>query len=249
MNIGNLITLIIKSFVDVLKPRVLRLLAVPFLGSFLLWSLITWLSWGWITSLGLRLYDLSLMQRLVQLLEPYFTMTSNPLVAVTAGAIIFVVILPAALVTAILLASAILIPVFVSELRRSEFPNLKKASNSILSSLRHSLSYSVRYLFVWIGTLPFWISFPIAAIVIPYVLLSWFNSRVFSWEALMEISSGPEAKAFMKQNSRSLFWLGILTTPLYYIPLFNLLAPVFVSSIFTRYCVTQFRDFRFVPNT
>ena len=237
-----LFPVLLKAFKDILKPKILSVIILPFLGSFLVWGLITWMMWDWILSLGFRLYKVGLMQRLVEILAPYFTLSQDPLVAVTAGAFIAVVILPAAFVTALMITSVVLVPILVNELRKTDFPTIIKKSNSMFAGTGVSISYSMKYFFSWIGSLPFWVMIPGGAIVIPYLLLSWFNSRLFTWEIMTEIANPEEIKIFVNENSKPLFLLGLMTSILYYIPVLNLVAPVIVSAAFARFCLTRFQE-------
>ncbi len=238
---NSLIPILISAFKDVLRPKILAVITLPFLGSFVIWGLITWLTWDWILGLGFKLYNLGIMQRLVQILSPYFALSADPLVGVTAGAFILVVIVPAALITALFITSVVLVPILVSELRKTDFPDLVKKSNSIFTGTGTSISYSLKYIFAWIGSLPFWVAIPFGAVFIPYLLLAWFNSRLFAWEVMTEIATKEETRAFVKKNSKPLFMLGLLTSFLYYIPVLNFVAPVIVSAAFARFCLSRFK--------
>lgn len=236
-----LIPVFLKAFKDILRPKILSVIILPFLGSFVIWGSITWLAWDWILNLGFKLYNLALIQRFIEILSPHFLISQDPLVAVTTGAFILVVILPAAIITALFITSVILVPILVGELRKTDFPDIAKKSNSIFTGTGVSISYSLKYLFAWVGSLPLWVAIPFGPILIPYVLLAWFNSRLFTWEIMTEIASPDEIRVFIKKNSRTLFFLGLLTSILYYIPILNFVAPVIVSAAFARFCLTRFK--------
>jgi CysZ protein len=231
------------SLLDILKPRILSLLLLPFFGSFAIWGLVTYLLWDWITGLGLSLYSWIWMQKLVEVLSPLVQFTENPIVAVVATVFILFVIFPAALITALFITSVVLVPALVSELRKKEFPTLVKKSTSIFTGTSVSLAYSIKYFASWIGSLPFWL-IPGGALIVPFLLIAWFNSRLLAWEVLTEVATGDEIKFFVKDYSKKLFILGLMTAPLYYIPVINILAPVVTSSLFARYCLTHLQDFR-----
>lgn len=237
-----LLPIIISAFKDIFRPRILSIVIVPFLGSFIIWSLVTWALWDWILSLGFKLYNLGVMQRLVEILSPYFALTQDPLISVTAAAFIIVVIFPAAIITALLITSVVLVPILVNELRKTDFPTVLKKSNSMFTGTGTTLSYSLKYFFSWVASLPFWIAIPFGALIIPYVLLAWFNSRIFAWEVMIEIASPEETRIFVKKNTKHLFILGLLTSILYYIPIVNFVAPVIVSAVFARYCLTHSKE-------
>ena len=236
-----LISVLLKSLRDVLRPKILAVMALPFLASFLIWSLVTWFAWDWILDLGFKFYSIGIMQRMIEMLSPYFLVTQDPLMSVTAAVFIVIVIFPAAIVTALLITSALLVPIIVDELRSADFPSIVKKSNSIFTGALTSFSYSIKYLIYWIGSLPFWVAIPFGALFIPFLLLAWFNSRLFAWEVMAEIATNEETKVFVKENSRSLFMLGLFTSFFYYIPLVNFFAPVISSAAFARYCLTRFK--------
>jgi hypothetical protein len=237
---AELIPILFRSLKDILMPKILRLLILPFVGSFMLWTLITWMIWDWIIRLGFQLYNFDPMQRLVEILSPYFVLSSDPIVAVTAGVFILVIIVPAAIITAMLIASSLIVPALVSELRKIEFTQINGKPNTLIYGLYISIIYSAEYILMWIGLVPFWIALPLGTIIIPYVLLSWFNSRLFAWEVMLEIATPEVSEKFIKQNSKNLFLLGLLTSIFYYIPFVNLFAPVISSAGFARYCLTRY---------
>lgn len=233
--------LIWLSLLDILKPKVLILLLLPFFISFMLWGFVTYLSWDWITGLGLSLYNQPWMQKLVELLSPITQFSENPLVAVIVLVFILFVIFPAALITALLITSIILVPVLVAELRKNDFPTLVKKSTSMLTGTGTSLAYSIKYFASWVGSLPFWL-IPGGALVVPFLLIAWFNSRLLSWEVLTEVTEPNEIREIMKKNSKPLFILGLVTAPLYYIPVVNIVAPVLTSALFARYCLNLLKE-------
>jgi hypothetical protein len=236
-------SMILLGLKDVLKPKIMAVLLLPFFGSALIWSLITYFSWDWITGLGLEIYNFSIIQRFVEIISPYFQFTSNPLVFVTTAVFLILIIFPAAMITALFITSVVLVPILVTELRKSDFPTMVKKSTNMFTGTTISIGYSIKYFASWIGSLPFWILIPGGALIIPYLLISWFNSRLLTWEILAEIATPEDIKPFAEAHSRPLFILGLITSALYYVPLLNFIAPVIVSSIFTRYCLSHYSKF------
>lgn len=236
---NHVLTSFSRSFPDLWNRKVILKLFLPFVLSFVFWSLVTWLGWEWILSLGFKLYNSTLMQGFVTVIAPYFTLTEDPLVAVTAAVFILAVILPSALITAIFVASLILVPIMVESLRSKEFAHLHKKSNSIFAGTGTSLVYSLKYAAMWIATLPLWLIVPGGAILVPFFLLSWFNSRLFAWESLIEVTDPVSARHFLINYTKPLFFLGILTSSLYLIPVLNILAPSLSAAAYARFCLTQ----------
>lgn len=236
----NAFSILIESLKDLLRPRILAVMIVPFLGSFAIWFIITMLMWDWIMGLGIQFYSWTLVQKLVEMLSPLFVITEDPISSVIVAAFILVVILPAALITAMFITSLLLVPIMVKDLRQREYPQLKAHTNSIFTGVGTSLLYSFKYFVAWIVTLPLWLIIPGGAVIIPYLLISWLNSRLFPWEIMVEIADGKEIQPFVSRNSKPLLGWGLITGLIYYVPIVNLIAPVITTAVFARYCLQQY---------
>lgn len=232
----------LASLRDILRPRILAVMLVPFFLSAVLWSLVVWLSWDWILNVGFSFYHSPVIQGLVNILSPIFRLTEDPIAFVTVGAFILVVVFPAALITALFITSVLLVPTLVSELRKNEFTQLTKKSSSMFTGTGTSIMYSLKYFATWVATLPLWVIIPGGALIIPLLLVAWFNSRLFAWEVLTEVADKSEIQGFVAQNSRPLFALGLLTAGLYYIPFVNFIAPVITSAAFARFCLKKYAN-------
>lgn len=235
----HLFYFLISAFKDILRPRIISIVIMPFIGSFLVWGIITYFLWGWLTSLGVSLYNVGWIQSAVLWLKEYVVISEDPFVFLTTFGITLGVILPLALISALLITSIFLVPVIVDEIRKIDFPTLLKKSNSIFAGTGASLSLSAKYFFTWVGTLPLWVIIPGGNIIIPFLLLAWFNSRLFTWEVLIEIADKNEVKLFIKNQRWELFGLGLITAFLYFIPFVNFIAPVLTAASFSRYCLNR----------
>ena len=229
----------LTAFKDILRPKIVGLLLTPFIGSILFWGSLTYFLWGWLTNLGILLFQTSLIQSMIDLLSSYLIIGHDPFVFFTKFFFILAVILPLSLITALIITSIFLVPIVVEELRKTDFPSLVKKSNSIFSGTTATLSISAKYFSSWIGTLPLWFLFPGANLIVPYLLLSWFNSRLFTWEVMIEISTNTETKEFIQNHFINLWSLGLLTSILYFIPILNFIAPVLTAAAFSRYCLAN----------
>jgi len=236
---GDVITAFLNAFRDLARPRLWALMLAPFLGSFALWGILTWLLWDVFENWGLLLYKMPWMQQFAEWLAPYFVLTENPLVFLTVAVVIVMGVLPAALVTAVLITSIFLVPVLVQELRKGEFSQITKKSGSFLEGTGTSLLYSLKYMVTWIVTLPLWILIPAGPVIVPFLLLAWFNSRILTWEVLTEVGTSTENQRFLHNYSKELFILGLLSAFFYYIPVVNFVAPVIASAAYARFCLMK----------
>lgn len=235
----SLLYFFFKAFKDILKPRIISVVIMPFLFSFVAWGILTYFLWGWMEGLGIAFYNFDWVQSFVAWLNAYFTLSQDPFIWITTLGVTLGVILPLAFITALLLTSIFLVPVVVDEIRKADFPTLIKKSNSIFAGTTASISLSAKYFFTWVGTLPLWLIIPGGKIVIPFLLLAWFNSMLFTWEVLVEVADTQEVKLFIKKHRWELFSLGLLTSTLYFVPVLNFGAPVITAACFSRYCLNR----------
>ena len=61
---------------------------------------------------------------------------------------------------------------------------------------------------------------------------------------MAEHASAEEYHALVSRNQGRLYVLGLLLALLYYVPLINLLAPVFSGLAFTHFCLSQLAKMR-----
>ena len=239
MSTLNYSSLIILALKDLARPKVILAIILPFVASILLWIGIGFAVWGELSELVVGLLNSNWVKQLVvsfpslqSFLETLFSFTIKFF-------FVFLIVLPLMTITATILVSIFLVPVLVAEIKKTDFPSLIKKSSSIFTGTATTLSYSIKYFLSWLGSIPLWFV-PFAAIIIPFLLLSWFNSRVFTFEVLTEVAGTGEIKTFIEKNGRQLFILGCMTGLLYWIPFVNLIAPLITSAVFSRFCITQY---------
>ncbi len=78
------------------------------------------------------------------------------------------------------------------------------------------------------------------ALLLPLMLTSaYLNQRMFRYDALAEHASAAEFAHILRTSRGDLFLLGALLSLLLYVPLINLLAPVFSGLAFTHFCLAR----------
>ncbi len=239
----NYSSLFLSALKDLFRPRVLLALFLPFVFSLGIWTLIAILSWDNINQLIASILQWSAIQSLMSIAPWLTSFLGGTIGFIIKTVFILAVVLPLMAITATILISIFLVPVLVSELRTNQFPNLKKHSSSIFSGTLTTIGFSIKYFFSWLGSVPLWF-IPFGAFIVPFLLLSWFNSRVFTFEVLTEVASKSEIQQFVESHSRTLFILGCLTSLVYWIPGLNLVAPLVASAVFSRYCIGQYAEDR-----
>jgi CysZ protein len=238
----KLLPIFFLAFRDLFRPKVILLCTLPFILSFIFWGIVTYFSWSTFTAWGFAIFESQSVQAFLDWTSNYFSLSAMPFIWLVRLFIVFALIMPLALISALLITSIILIPMIVEEIRKNDFPTLVKKSQSFLKGSTATLSISAKYFFSWIGTMPLWFIIPGGSLIVPFLLLSWFNSRLFTWEVLIECASREESKVFVREHSFELWLLGLLTSILYFVPVLNFIAPVITGAAFSRYVLTEINN-------
>lgn len=222
---------------DLAHPRILAILLLPMLGAIFLWTALAWFFWdAWTAGLGALMEGTAAMRWLVAQGAAWLTQS-------TAALLVVVLLVPAILVTAILITELLAMPVIVSVAARA-FPALeKRAGSTIVGSLANAAVAIVIFALLWIATLPLWLT-GVGALVLPALNSAYLNQRLFRYDALAEHASREEFGLIVAANKGRLYGLGLLLSPLYYVPFVNLVAPVVTGLAFTHFCLAELARLR-----
>lgn len=226
-----------RALRDLGEPRVLAILLLPMLGAIVLWSLLAWSFWGtWIDALR-SLIDATAAARWLATHGADWVLESLSTVAA------IVLLLPAMLITAMVVNELVAMPVIVSVAGRA-YPGLAKhAGGTVIGSVGNaSVAISV-FVLLWLATLPLWLT-GIGAAVLPALNSAWLNQRLFRYDALAEHASREEYREIVTRARGRLYLLGLLLALLYYVPFVNLIAPVVAGLAFTHFCLDELARLR-----
>lgn len=215
---------------DLAQPRILAVLFLPMIGAIVLWSVLAMFFWdAWTTNLRALIEGTAAMQWL----------TSRGMTWVLESLSVVVVLallVPAALITAVLITELVAMPVVVSVASRA-YPGLEKRSGgSLAGGVANAAAGSAIFLVLWLGTLPLWLT-GIGVVILPPLISAYLSQRLFRYDALAEHASRDEYLEIVKRNRNRLYLLGLVVAPLYYVPLVNLAAPVISGLVFTHFCL------------
>ena len=70
------------------------------------------------------------------------------------------------------------------------------------------------------------------------------NQQLFRYDALSEHASKQEIKMICASNRYSLWGLGLLTSLIQFVPLLNLLAPIFTALVFIHFGLAHLKILR-----
>lgn len=225
---------------DLREPRVLALALVPPLSAIAVWIGLAWLfadDWArlvadWIAGAPwlawVRDWGLSSV-----------FIWGSAIAAIAA-------LLPVMLVTAVLVTDIVAMPVIVPLIGARDYPQLRQQKGgTLLGSVGNATVAIVVFAALWLVTLPLWLT-GIGAVLAPVLTSAYLNQRLFRYDALAEHASAAEFAQILSTSRGDLFLLGILLSLLLYVPLINLLVPVFSGLAFTHFCLARLARVRAV---
>ena len=219
-------------------PRILAVLLLPMLGAILLWVILSVVFWDrWSLALSTLAADTGFGRWAEGIGDGWMLHAASAL-----GVIVLVI--PAILVTALVINEIIVMPTIVSHVATRYFPALEQRSGgTLIGSITNAVVAIAIFAVLWLITLPLWFT-GIGALVVPLVLSAWLNQRLLRYDALSEHAAPHEYGAIVKSSQTRLYALGLALALLYYIPLVNLLAPVASGIAFTYLCLAELKRLR-----
>ena len=223
---------------SLVQPKMLTLTIWPMLVALLLWLGLAWFYWDtwshWLNDLiaGSVIRDWLPQRGFVELVRYTSLLLALALLA------------PLMLITAVLIAAVIEMPLIVNFVAARDYPALeRRRGGTVLASIANALTAVLVFAGLWIITLPLWLT-GVLAPVLPVVLSAWLNQRLFRFDALSEHASAAEYRAILDANSGRMYVLGLLLALCYFVPLLNLMVPVLTGLAFTHFGLARLGELR-----
>jgi CysZ protein len=218
---------------NLFEPRILAVVLLPMLGSIVLWTVLAWLFWdAWTGGIAAAAGSTAVAGWLKSWGAAWVIDSAAALLVVVA-------ILPAILVTALIITEVVAMPVIVSFVAERYHSDLKReAGGTLAGSLLNAAVGIAVFAVLWIATLPLWLT-GIGAVMAPVLTAAYLNQRIFRYDALAEHASAVEFARLTRAARGDLFLLGIMLSLLLYVPLVNLLVPVLSGLAFTHFCLSR----------
>lgn len=218
----------VRALRDLFSLRVLWVVVWPMLLAMLLWLVLGVTFWstfsGWIAQ-GL---DAIGIQAWLADLEPVWIANA---VQALLHLMLFV---PAVMLTALVITALFGMPALIRVVAERDYPQLEReAGGGLVGSLWNAAIAITIFIALWLVTVPLWLLG--VGVVVPFVAAAYLNQRLFRYDAIAEhASAGEMAELF--RNERGGWWgLGLLTGLLQFVPILNLLGPVFAALAFIHY--------------
>ncbi len=223
---------------DLTEPRVIAVIVLPVLASLAIWlTIAVWFWQSWVTVLGDAIGSTQFARKLADW-GMQWLVNSMGVVALIA------LLVPALLITNMLITEIFAMPVMVKVVSERDYPALEKRhGGSVTGSVLNAVVGITIFLAILILTLPLWLLGPVG-MVASALNSAFLSQRMFRYDALSDHASADEFRALIKKARGRLFLLGLMMAPLNFVPLLNLFAPVLNGLAFTHFCLRELNGVR-----
>lgn len=149
-----------------------------------------------------------------------------------------------AYLTASLLAAIVIMPLLLKHLAETDYRDVAPmGKDSFVAAAVNSVMASILFVIGWLLTLPLWI-IPGLSLVLPLLLMAWYNRRTFAYDALSLHATADEWEQLRPQTRGPMFMLGLTMALLAHVPLIGLLVPALAALSFVHYGLEALRRSR-----
>ena len=223
---------------SLVQPIILIILLMPMGIALAIWVGLGWVYWdAWTSAIQNAVVD-----------HGTFSWAGNwdiaRLASWIAAALVVAVLAPLVILTALLIVTLFAMPVLVRHVAQGNYQNLdQRHGGTVLGSIWNAVAAIFLFILLWIATLPLLLLGPLAA-PLPLLLSAYLNQRLFRYDALADHADAQEMKQIFTIARGRLFLLGLITGVIYFIPPFNLVAPVFSALAFIHLCLAELEALR-----
>lgn len=226
-----------RALRDLFSLRVLWVVIWPMLVSMLLWLALGITFWstfsGWIEQ------GLDQIGILVWLAEIEPVWIANGIQALLH----LMLFVPLVMLTALVLTALFGMPALIRAVAERDYPQLKRDNGgSLVGSVWNAVIAVVLFIALWVVTLPLWLIG--IGVIMPFIAAAYLNQRLFRYDAIAEHATADEMTALFKSERGGWWGLGLLTGLVQFVPVLNLLGPVFAALAFIHYGLARLNQQR-----
>ena len=226
-----------RALRDLFNLRVLWVVLWPMLVAGLLWIVLAVTFWGTFSNWMAQGLDAIGVQTWLTGLEPLWL--ANGIQAVL-HLLLFV---PLVYLTALIITALFAMPALIRVVAERDYPELKRANGgSLVGSLWNAAIAMLLFIALWVVTLPLWLVG--VGVIVPFIAAAYLNQHLFRYDAIAEHASADEMTTLFKSEQSGWWGLGLLTGLVQFVPLLNLLGPVFAALAFIHYGLARLRQQR-----
>lgn len=219
---------ITSAFRDLVRFKIAWIIIWPILVSALFWLIIGFIFRDYFSELFFLILGQIGIGEWLQNLE------SDWIAAVIQNLIYIMVFIPLVIITTLIITAIFVMPALIKLVADRYYPELKREYGGTISgSIINAILASSIFILIWVITVPLWAVG--AGIIIPFAATAFMNQQLFRYDALSEHASNQEIKIICSENRLSLWGLGLCTGLIQFVPLLNLLAPIFTALAFIHF--------------
>ena len=225
---------------DLFRPAVLGVLLVPMFAALLPWLALAWWFWdGWHAAIE------ALLVAFGTDLWRFVHWDASRFAGAAATFLLLLLIAPAIIATALLISALFATPALVAGVARRDFPTLeRRRGGTIGGSVLNAFAAIGGFFALWVISLPAWWFAGPFAIAVPWLLSAYLNQRLFRYDAVGEHASKDEMRRLFVERARGLYAIGLVTAALYFVPMLNLIAPVYAALAFIHFGLAELERMR-----
>lgn len=223
---------------SLVHPTILGFLLIPMVIALAIWLGVTWAYWD--------TWRAALERTVVDVAGARWTLHWDLLKIASwiAGVLIAIAMAHIIILTAVLLVMVFAMPALVRHVARADYPQLEqRRGGTLLGSIWNAVVSISVFVVLWIVTLPLWLLGPVAA-PLPLLLSAYLNQRLFRYDALSEHADALEMRRIFDCAHGRLMLMGLVTGTVFFVPLINLVAPIFAALAFIHLCLAELQALR-----
>lgn len=225
---------LLRTLNTLMQGKVWRAVLAPAVFSLVLWLGLAW--WGLASLVG-WLMDMPPMTLLVAWGAIW---VAQLLAYMGAWMLIFAL----AYLTSSVLAAIFIMPSLIKLLAATDYPDVAAmGADSFVGAVGNSLRATVLFILGWLLMVPLWL-IPGMSLILPVLLMGWYNRRTFAYDALSQHATDAEWKRLYQENKRGLFMLGLVMALLAHVPVLGLFVPTLAALAFVHFGLDVLRRSR-----
>lgn len=225
---------LLRTLNTLMQGRVWRAVLAPAVFSLVLWLGLAWLG---LASLVGWLMDMPPMTLLVAWGAIW---VAQLLAYMGAWMLVFAL----AYLTSSVLAAIFIMPSLIKLLAATDYPDVAAmGADSFVGAVGNSLRATVLFVVGWLLMVPLWL-IPGMSLILPVLLMGWYNRRTFAYDALSLHATEAEWRRLYQENKRGLFMLGLVMALLAHVPVLGLFVPTLAALAFVHFGLDVLRRSR-----
>ncbi len=238
---GSVLKAALAAARSLVHPTILAILVIPMLVALGIWVGVAWAYW--------EVWRSALEHAVVDVAGARWTLHWDliKIASWIAAVVIMMAVAHIIILTAVLLVMVFAMPTLVRHIARADYPKLEqRRGGTLLGSVWNALVSVSVFVMLWIVTLPLWLLGPLAA-PLPLLLSAYLNQRLFRYDALSEHADALEMRRIFDLAQGRLMLMGLITGAIFFVPLINLVAPIFAALAFIHLCLAELQALRGAP--